>query len=42
MSNTGKASIIAAFLLGFFFNMGMNKLLSQVRNLGFVTHLMMM
>ena len=42
LSNTGTGGIILAFLLGFGFNMGMNKVLSQVRNLGFVTHLMMM
>ena len=42
LSTTGKGGIILAFLLGFGMNMGMNKMLSQVRNLGFVTHLMMM
>ena len=42
LSTVGKGGIFIAFILGFGLSLGMNKLLSQVRNLGLVTHLMMM
>lgn len=38
----GMLGIVLLFMLNFVFNMGMNKVLSQVRNLSLVTHLMMM
>ena len=42
LSTVGKGGIFIAFVLSFGTSLGMHKLLSQVRNLGLVTNLMMM
>ena len=42
ISNSGKGSVITCVLLQHFMKFNMNGILSNVRNLQFITHLMIM